>query len=171
MLRGKSIKIIFAFAMVFIMMLSSTASIHARRVDDPIPVFDFVNGIKEVDRPVKYSNKELSIKGKALEGTNITIKTYWYKPSNGQSIIFKFKDNVDNQNTDGEWLLQHTENCQVGLSGIFGVSVNIKPGKNKIVVETDNGESYELEVEYIDKQKITEKIGDLIFDRLNLEFK
>lgn len=171
MLRSKSIKIILAFAMVFVMMLSSAASIHARRLDNPIPVFDFINGIEEVDQPVKYNNKELSIKGKALEGTNITISTYWYKPSNGESIIFKYKDNVYYEDTDGEWLLQHTDECQVGLSRIFGVSVNIKPGKNKIVVETDNGESYELEIEYVDKQKITEKIGDLIFDRLNLEFK
>ncbi|MGI5998707.1 MAG: hypothetical protein ACOX89_08610 [Lutispora sp.] len=170
MLRGKSIKIIFAFTMVFVMMLSSIASVYARRLDDPIPVFDFVNGIEEVEQPVKYSNKKLSIKGKALEGTNITISTYWYKSGDGQSIVFKDKDNISEENTDGEWLLQHTKSCQVGLSGIFGISVNIKPGKNKIVVEADNEEPYELEIEYIDNQKITEKIGDLIFDRLNLEF-
>lgn len=170
MLIRKYGKIVLILIMVFVFTLSSAANIYARRMDDPVPVFDFINGIEKVDEPIKYNNKELSIKGKALEGTNITISTYWYKSVNEQSIAFKDKDKANEENTDGEWVLQHTEKCKVGLSGIFGLTVSIKPGKNKIVVKADDEEPYEIEIEYIDNEKITEKIGDLIFDRLKLEF-
>jgi len=156
--------------MVFTLALSSVTCVYGAKVDDPIPVFDFVNGIEEVDQPIKYNNKELSIKGKALEGTQITVSTYWYNSGNEQSIVFKEKDNNSNEDADGEWVLQHTKKCKVGLSGIFGISVTIKPGKNKIIVKADNEEPYEIEIEYIDSEKITEKINDLMFDGLKLDF-
>ena len=70
----------------------------------------------------------------------------------------------------GEWILQYSEEFQVGLSGIFGASVPVKPGKNKVVVASDAGESYEIELEYIDKRKITEKIFSDMFDKVDLKF-
>ena len=62
-----------------IILMSSAISVHARRLDSSIPVFDFIDGVAEVEQPIIYNNRELSIKGKALEGTVITINTYWYQ--------------------------------------------------------------------------------------------
>ena len=47
--------------------------------------------------------------------------------------------------------------------------MTIKSGKNKIVVEADDGSSYELEVEYVNNEEITEKINDILFKDLDLE--
>lgn len=167
MFNSKYIKIIFTFIMVFVLVSSPFTDIYARKADNPIPVFDFVNGVEEI-QPIKYNNKELSIKGKALEGTDITISTYWYKPDSESTIICKNKSQSENTDS-GEWILQKSQSCRVGISGIFGASVTVKPGKNKIVVEADSGDSYEMEVEYVDNEEIVEKINTLFFKDLDLE--
>lgn len=170
-MRGsKHLKFALTLAMVFVFTLSSFTGVYARRADDPIPVFDFVKGIEEEIQPIKYSNKDLTIKGKALKGTKIDISTFWYKPNNEKTIIHKNKP-IDGEADDslGEWILQANKSCKVGISGIFGVSVTIKPGKNKIVVEAGDGSSYELEVEYVNNEEITEKINNILFKDLDLE--
>lgn len=169
-IRSKYMKILFIISLVMIILMSSAISVHARRLDSSIPVFDFIDGVAEVEQPIIYNNRELSIKGKALEGTVITINTYWYQVHKVKTIILKDKLNQNDISDTGEWILQHTEECQVGLSGIFGASVPIKPGRNKVVVESDTGESYEIELEYIDNRKITEKIFSDMFDRVDLIF-
>jgi len=151
-------------------MISSVVNVHAVKFENAIPIFDFINGVEEINKPIIYNNRELSIKGKALEGTVITITTYWYQVDKEKTIISKNKLYEGDILSTGEWVLQHTEECQVGLSGIFGVSVPIKPGKNKVVVASDSGESYEIELEYIDNRKITEKIFSDMFDRVDLKF-
>ena len=156
--------------MAFVLFLSSFTDAYARKTDDPIPVFDFVKGIEGEIQSIKYNNKDLSIKGKALQGTSISINTFWYKPNNEKTIIYKNKFR-DQDAGSGEWILQHSESSKVGISGIFGVSVIIKPGKNKIVVEADSGLSYEMEVEYVNNEEIAEKINTIFFKNLDIELK
>jgi len=156
--------------MVFVMVFSSLTGVYARRADDSIPVFDFVKGVEGEIQPIKYNNKDLSIKGKALEGTNISISTYWYKPNNEKTIIYKNKSRFQKVGS-GEWIFQQSESSNVGISGIFGVSVAIKPGRNKIVVETDDGSSYEVEVEYVNNEELNGMVNSVLFKDIDLELK
>lgn len=170
MCNSKYVKITLILVMVFVMVLSSFTGVYARRADDSIPVFDFVKGIEEEIQPIKYNNKDLCIKGKAPEGTNISINTYWYKPNNEKTIIHKNKSRSQKAGS-GEWILQQSESSNVGISGIFGVSVSIKPGKNKIVVEADNGLSYEMEVEYVNNEELNGMMNTMLFKDLDLGLK
>lgn len=169
-LHHKYMKYLLTISLVLVIMISSIVNVHAVRLENAIPVFDFINGVEEIDKPIIYNNRELSIKGKALEGTVITITTYWYQVDKGKTIISKNKLYEEDILSTGEWILQYSEEFQVGLSGIFGASVPVKPGKNKVVIASDTGESYEIEIEYIDNRKITEKIFSDMFDKVDLKF-
>lgn len=168
MFNSRHIKIIFNFILIFVLAFSSFTGVYAKKTDDFIPVFDFVNGMDEEIQPIKYSNKDLSIRGKALEGTDITISTYLYVPDSDKTILYKDKTISENA-ASGEWIQEDSQTCTVGISGIFGVSITVKPGRNKIIIESDSGSSYELEVEYVDNEEIVEKINTIFFKDLDLE--
>lgn len=151
--------VILVLGMIILPLLSAVVSADG----DTMPVFDFVKGMEEIE-PITYYIKDIIITGIANEKTNITVNIYWNKPSDEKSIVSKGKS-WERDYSSNDWLLQESKKCTVGASRTFAIPAKIKIGRYKVEVIAENGEdkmSYEVEIEYIDKDEIIEELGKIL---------
>lgn len=170
MLRNRNlVKLLIAIlvlGMIILPLLSAVVSADG----ETMPVFDFVKGIKGETDVITYYIKDVIITGNALESTEITVNIYWNKPMDEKSIVSKEKS-WERDYSSEDWLLQKSVSCTVGAAGTFAIPVKIKIGRYKVEVIAKNAQdimSYDVEIEYKDKNEITEEIGSRIFKNINI---
>ena len=163
MTRNKSLVklliVILVLGMIVLPLLSAVVSADG----ETMPVFDFVKGMEEIG-PITYYIKDVIITGIAKEKTKVTVNIYWNKPLDEKSIVSKGKS-WERDYSSNDWLLLESKSCTVGASRTFAIPARIKIGRYKVEVIAGNGEdtmSYEVEIEYIDKDEIIEEFGKIL---------
>lgn len=157
---------IIVLSIVILPLLSSVISADA----EPMLVFNFLEGMEETINPRTFYTKEITITGNAMENTEIVINIYWNKPINEKSIVSKDRSWQRDYDSDN-WILQKSLSHTVGAASTFVIPAKINIGRYKIEVmakQANDIMSYEVEIEYIDKNEIVEKIGNKFFKNLNL---
>jgi len=131
---------------------------------DNVPVFE----LQSDKDGSKTFEKEYIISGNANEGTEVTIDLYWFSTEAEKSIISK-KKSSKNSDSEGNWILQQTEEFEVGASGIFVEPVALNLGKNRIVlfIKDKNGNTDErtLEVELFLEEDANKEVNGNTFNK------
>lgn len=134
--------------------------------DDNKIVFNFLEDTEDILESKIFYNKDITITGRALENTIITINKYWYRPPLKKSIISKEK-NQELDYESGKWIFSCGFSEIVGASEIFIIPVRINMGKYKIEVTAANKNeeiTKEIVVEYNDKEQINEEFRRILGD-------
>ena len=163
MLNKKFVKvlvIILVLSMIVLPLISAVISAD----DCNMIVFNFKDDTEDILESRIFYSKDLIITGNALENVLITINKYWWKPAEKRSIIFKDENNdTDNK---GKWVLIEDIIRTVGASETFTVPIKINLGKYKIEITAEiNDETIykEIEIEYNDKEEINNEFLQKIF--------
>lgn len=158
--------VVLVLSMIILPLISAAVSADG----ETMLVFDFINGMEETRDIKTIFNKDITITGNALENTKIKVNIYWNKPINEKSIIAKEKSWEFDYGSE-DWILQKTLDHTVGASKTFALPAKIKIGKYKVEViakKADDIISYEMEIEYIDKNEIIEELNNKMFKGINL---
>ncbi|MEA4847996.1 MAG: hypothetical protein VB106_12265 [Clostridiaceae bacterium] len=145
-------------AIIVTAVFAAGSAVYAQSATDVDPVFVLLSDKEES----KTFDREYVISGNAKEGTVVTIDLYWFKTGNEKSIIVNKKPSEASE-SEGNWILQQSENYTVGASGIFAESVALNLGKNRIVlfIKGINGDTDEiaLELERCSEKQAREEVS------------
>lgn len=159
-------------AVIIAAMLTSNLAVYAepnrsvaRRLD--VTTFQLtmnLDGTKTFER-----NQVIS--GKAENGTEITMTTFWFKADEDKSIVSKKKAGDTTVEASGEWIMQDKSTWVVGASEIFAKPVALNVGKNKIVIRAKDKQGNVIEdetinVEVVYKSELTDFINSIIMKNL-----
>jgi Tfp pilus assembly major pilin PilA len=143
---------------------------YYRYAENTAPVFELLNDIEEV----KTTKKGFLLEARAKEGTEINMSVYWFKAENENSIMDKRKaKDAGSSGKDGVWLLQHSEDYTVGISGIFAEQVKFNLGRNRIVLyikdKAGNTAEKTWEVERFLEEQVDEEINPKAINQLKVD--
>lgn len=116
----------------------------------------------------KTFEKNQVISGRAENGSEITMTIFWFSTDEDSSIISKKK--VNDNDANGNWIMQEKFSWVVGESEIFAKPVSLNVGKNRIIirVKDQNGliKDEVINVEVVPKSELTDFMNSIILKNL-----